>query len=266
MMARHNPPKTTFEISRRRFLTGAAVASTAPLAGCFDFAGSGEVREFLASANDFTYRVQRFLIGGDHLAPTYSQSEIRQAMRPNGTTDPQDDDYTAMTANAFADYRLLIDGLVDTPKSFTLAQIRNMPARSQITRHDCVEGWSVIAKWTGTQLSGMLDQVGVKANAKYLIFECFDTMEQSFTGPIKYYESIDLSAARHPQTILAYGLNDEILPVSNGAPLRVRVERQLGYKMAKYIKAIHLTDSLDDWGQGNGGYWEDTGYDWFAGI
>ena len=255
-----------FELSRRRFLTGAAVASTVPLAGCFDAAGSGTVRDVLASANDLTYRIQRFLIGEDQLARTYSESEIRQPQRPNGTTNPQDDDFLALANNDFADYVLPIDGLVETPNKFTLAELHNMPAQTQITRHDCVEGWSCIAKWTGTQLSGLLDRVGLKPAARYVVFECFDTMEQSFTGPIKYYETIDIRAARHSQTILAYGLNDETLPVSNGAPIRVRVERQLGYKMAKYIKAIHVTDSFADLGRGKGGYWEDTGYDWFAGI
>jgi DMSO/TMAO reductase YedYZ molybdopterin-dependent catalytic subunit len=141
-----------------------------------------------------------------------------------------------------------------------------MPARTQITRHDCVEGWSCIAKWTGTPLGLLLDAAGPSPSARYAVFSCFDTLENGFTGPIRYYESIDLHDARHPQTILAYGMNDQPLPVANGAPLRVRVERQLGYKMAKYISRITLADSLEGFGDGGGGYWEDRGYEWFAGI
>lgn len=258
-----------FELSRRRFLTASAVgAASLPLSGCFDSVGQigGPVRNVVESANSLTYRVQRMLLGSDNLAVEYSESEIRQPQRPNGTTNPQDDDYLALAGNAFADYRLEVSGLVDRPLRLSLDELRAMPSRTQITRHDCVEGWSCIAKWSGTPLAGVLDQAGVKPNARYAMFECFDTMEQGFTGPVRYYESIDLIDARHPQTILAYGLNGQTLPVQNGAPLRVRVERQLGYKMAKYIRAIRLTNTLAGVGGGRGGYWEDYGYDWFGGI
>ena len=259
---------TRLTLSRRRFLTGATIASTASLAGCFDGVASGDskVRDVLEAANSLTYRVQRMLLSSDDLAREYSESEIRQPQRPNGTTNPSDADYQQLANENFASYRLKIDGLVDNPAEFSLDQIRAMPSRTQVTRHDCVEGWSCIAKWTGAPLSGLLDQVKVHSDALYAVFGCFDTMENGFTGPIKYYESIDLRDARHPQTILAYGLNDKVLPVSNGAPLRVRVERQLGYKMAKYIRSITLTKDLSGLGDGNGGYWEDRGYEWFAGI
>ena len=258
----------SFRIDRRRFLTGAAVASTTALGGCFDplVANGSQVRGFLEKANDLTYRVQRLILGADTLAPEFAASEIRQPMRPNGTTDPQDDDYRALVATNFDAYRLTIDGAVSKPMSVSLAELRNMPARTQITRHDCVEGWSCIAKWTGTPLGLLLDAAGPSPSARYAVFSCFDTLENGFTGPIRYYESIDLHDARHPQTILAYGMNDQPLPVANGAPLRVRVERQLGYKMAKYISRITLAESLDGFGEGGGGYWEDRGYEWFAGI
>lgn len=258
-----------FELSRRRFLTASAVGAAAlPLSGCFDSAGQigGSVRDTLELANSLTYRVQRMLLGTDNLAVEYAESEIRQPQRPNGTVSPMDEDYLALANTGFGDYRMEVTGLVERPLSFSLAEIRNMPARTQVTRHDCVEGWSCIAKWTGTPLGPVLDQAGVKREARYVVFECFDTMEQGFAGPVKYYESIDLIDAHHPQTILAYGLNGETLPISNGAPLRVRVERQLGYKMAKYVRAIRLTDTLNGFGNGRGGYWEDNGYDWFAGI
>ena len=109
-------------------------------------------------------------------------------------------------------------------------------------------------------------RTGLKREARYVVFYCFDTMESDDDGPVRYYESIDLIDARHAQTILAYDMNDQVLPVSNGAPLRVRIERQLGYKMAKYIRRIELVDDYAKFGDGKGGYWEDRGYDWFAGI
>jgi DMSO/TMAO reductase YedYZ molybdopterin-dependent catalytic subunit len=138
-----------------------------------------------------------------------------------------------------------------------------MRSRTQITRHDCVEGWSAIGKWKGVPLSEVLALVRPQASARYVVFYCADQMDPSGA---KYYESIDMEDARHPQTILAYELNDRDLPIANGAPLRVRIERQLGYKMAKYIMRIELVESFAHIGSGKGGYWEDEGYEWYAGI
>jgi DMSO/TMAO reductase YedYZ molybdopterin-dependent catalytic subunit len=258
-------------LTRRRLLGfGAAGASALALAGCdqFDFLGErgSDARDLLAKANDVTYRVQRLLMRDGALAREYSESEIRQGQRPNGSTDPQSAEYLALKANDFADYRLTVTGLVETPKSYSLAELRNMPSRTQITRHDCVEGWSCIAKWTGTPLSAILDEVKLKASARYLVFRCYDSLEEGPSGPIRYYESCDLIDARHPQTILAYGLNSQALPVANGAPIRVRIERTLGYKQPKYVHTIEAVDSFARFGQGKGGYWEDQGYDWYAGI
>lgn len=260
-----------FIINRRRFLTVAGVAaSTIPLAGCdvFDgmLSGGSPVRDFLASANGLTYRAHRALIGADTPVPEFAATEIRQGQRPNGSTDPTGADYLALKENSFADYRLAVGGLVEKPSSFSLDELRNMPARTQITRHDCVEGWSCIAKWTGVPLFRVLDEVKVKPEARFVVFHCFDSMDLGLSGAVPYYESIDLVDARHPQTILAYGSNDQPLPVANGAPLRVRVERQLGYKMAKYIKGIELVSTLAPFGSGKGGFWEDLGYDWYGGI
>ena len=203
---------------------------------------------------------------GEALAREYSESEIRQGQRPNGSVDPTTPEYLALKANNFADYRLNVTGLVETPMSFSLDELRNMPARTQITRHDCVEGWSCIAKWTGTPLAGILDQVKVKPQAKFAVYHCYDNIERGLSGDILYYESSDLIDARHPQTILAYGLNDEMLPVANGAPIRIRIERALGYKQPKYVHTIELVDSFRRFGGGRGGYWEDRGYDWYGGI
>ena len=258
-------------INRRRFLSGAAVgASTIALSGCEAFDAlsytDNPVRGVLESANTLTYRVQRLLGGGYTMAQEFSEADIRQPQRPNGITSPDDSTYKGMLSNDFADWRLEVTGLVEKPLALSRGQLMAMPARTQITRHDCVEGWSCIAKWTGTPLALVLDQAVVKPEARYAVFHCLDTIEKSLAGEVKYYGSVDLVDARHPQTILAYGLNDRPLPVENGAPLRVRVERQLGYKMPKYLQKIELVDSFAAMGLGRGGYWEDRGYDWFGGI
>lgn len=262
---------TQGRINRRGLLTGAAVsASSLALAGCdaFNFLSDGDsrVRHVLERANSLTYQVQRLLMGDNWLAQEFTEGDIRQDQRPNGVTAPDDPTYKALLAENFSKFRLNVSGLVERPLSLDLDTIRAIPARSQITRHDCVEGWSCIAKWTGAPLSIILDEARVKPQARFVIFHCLDTIEKDLSGEIKYYESIDMIDARHPQTILAYGLNGGQLPVANGAPLRVRVERQLGYKMAKFVHAIELVDDLTAFGDGKGGYWEDRGYDWYAGI
>jgi DMSO/TMAO reductase YedYZ molybdopterin-dependent catalytic subunit len=264
-MARPNP-------NRRRLLTmGAVATSGAALSGCdaLDFLARRDnpVREFMeTSANGLSYRVHRWLIGGHRLAKEFTEADIRQPMRPNGVTQPNDPTYLSLAAENFEGYRLEIGGLVERPLSLSIAELAAMPSRTQITRHDCVEGWSCIAKWTGVPLASLLDRAGAKPEARFVLFRCLDTIENSLAGEIKYYESIDMVDARHPQTILAYEMNGAPLPIENGAPLRLRVERQLGYKMAKYVHAIEVVDDLKPFGLGKGGYWEDRGYEWYAGI
>ncbi|CAN7401385.1 molybdopterin-binding protein [Aminobacter sp. LjRoot7] len=260
-----------FQLNRRRFLTAATLgASTVALSGCdaFDFLADRDngVRNVLEGSNGLTYRVQRMLAGRDSLAQEFTEADIRQPQRPNGITAPDDSVYKSLHSGDFADWRLEVTGLVEKPLSLTRQQLMNMPSRTQITRHDCVEGWSCIAKWTGVPMALVLDAAVVKPNAGYVVFHCLDTIERSLSGEVKYYGSIDLVDARHPQTILAYGMNGMPLPVENGAPLRVRVERQLGYKMPKYIHKIELVDGFGAMGLGKGGYWEDRGYDWYGGI
>lgn len=258
-------------LSRRAFLSvGCAGGTSLLLAGCgrFDFPGKDESRahRVLAGTNRLTYRVQHALVG-DTMAREYEETEIRQGQRPNGSADPQTPEFLALKVNGFTSYRLRISGLVERPAELSLGELSNMPARSQITRHDCVEGWSCIAKWTGVPLAFLLDQVRVKPEARFVVFHCFDRIGGGLSAPVPYYESCDLFDARHSQTILAYGLNGAALPVANGAPLRVRIERQLGYKMAKYLHTIELASSLAGFGGGKGGYWEDSnGYDWYGGI
>jgi len=258
-------------ITRRNFLRTSAVAGSGLiLSGCnqFDFLAdkSGPARQIMESANVLTYQAQRALIGEQTLAREYAASEIRQGMKPNGSVEPSTPEYIFLKMQNFASYKLTIKGMVEREVSFSLDQLRNMPAQSQITRHDCVEGWSCIAKWTGTQLGPLLDMAGVKPTARYAVYHCYDNIQRTLSGDILYYTSSDLIDAYHPQSILSYGLNDQVLPVSNGAPIRLRIERALGYKQPKYLHTIELVDDLSSFGKGRGGYWEDTGYDWYGGI
>ena len=258
-------------ITRRNFLRGSAVAGSGLiLAGCdqFDFLGSKEnqVRHVMEQANVLTYQAQRRLIGAQALAREYSPSEIRQGQRPNGSTEPTTAEYMFLRAENFASYKLKVIGMVEQELEFSLDELRNMPARSQITRHDCVEGWSCIAKWTGTALGPILDMARVKPGARFCVYHCYDNIQRTLSGDILYYESSDLIDAYHPQTILSYGLNDQVLPVANGAPVRLRIERALGYKQPKYVHTIELVDDLSPFGKGKGGYWPDQGYDWYGGI
>ena len=261
----------TFQINRRKFLTAASLGATGLITSGCDILDplsnpDNSLRNFMEGANSLTYRVQRLLAGRSAVAQEFTEADIRQPQRPNGVTAPDDNTYKGLLAGNFADWRLEVTGLVEKPLSLTRDQLIAMPSRTQITRHDCVEGWSCIAKWTGVPLALVLDEAKVKPQARFVVFHCLDSIEKGLSGDVKYYGSIDLIDARHPQTILAYGLDGKPLPVENGAPLRVRVERQLGYKMPKYIDRIELVESFADLGLGKGGYWEDRGYDWFGGI
>jgi DMSO/TMAO reductase YedYZ molybdopterin-dependent catalytic subunit len=257
-------------LHRRGVLKALAAVGGLALSGCDRVASEPRFRSVLDSANSLTYRVQRLLIGAHRLAPEYSEADISPAFRGNGSTDPQDEEYLHLVDNQFGDWRLKVHGLVQHELSLSLEELRGLPARTQITRHDCVEGWSCIAKWTGPPLAELLSRAGVKSEARFVVFHCADTLDDGSESvnpeSIRYYESIDLIDAEHPQTILAYDMNGEPLTVRHGAPLRLRLERQLGYKIAKYIMRIELVQGLADLHGGRGGYWEDRGYEWYAGI
>ena len=205
-------------------------------------------------------RAQR-LIAGDALAREYAEAQMSPEFRANGNRDVADATYRQHADAGFAQWALVVDGLVRRPLALPLSALKALPQRAQITRHDCVEGWSAIGKWQGPQLSRVLAMAGLLPAARYAVFHCADRF-----GDTPYYESIDLIDAFHPQTILAYGLNGQQLPVENGAPLRVRNERALGYKQPKYVHTIELVDGFSTVGLGQGGYWEDHGYDWYGGI
>lgn len=257
----------TFFITRRRLLIGSAAGLGAiGLTGCDDVSENPNARKLLEMAESLTMKSQRLLVPKDRLAREFSEADLSPVFRSNGTSQPDSEDYARLTESGFADWRLTIDGMVERPAALSLADLKKLPSRTQITRHDCVEGWSAIGKWTGAPLGPILQSVGLKPGARYAVFYCADQLEQTLDGSGTYYESIDLIDAFHPQTILAYGLNGKNLDVPHGAPLRLRVERHLGYKHAKYLMRIEIRDSFAGiWG-GKGGFWEDRGYEWYAGI
>ncbi len=249
---------------RRGFLRATLSALTAPmLSACQRLTESTWFPPILATGETLSRNVAQ-LIGRRSMAQEFTPSDISPTFRSNGTSFPESDAYRRLVESKFASYALVVDGLVEQPRSFSLAELRALPSRTQITRHDCVEGWSAIAKWKGARLSSLLEQVKPASAARYVVFHCADPMEADGSSP--YYESIDFDDAFHEQTILAYELNDAALPVENGAPLRLRVERQLGYKHAKYVMRLELVESFAGIAGGKGGYWEDNGYQWFAGI
>jgi DMSO/TMAO reductase YedYZ molybdopterin-dependent catalytic subunit len=225
----------------------------------------------LAQGEAWTLESQRFLLSGGGMAHEYKVSDISPRFKPNGTLYPPGEDYEDAVNEDFASWRLTVDGMVNRPLSLSVADIRRLPQRTQITRHDCVEGWSAIGQWTGVQLGLLLRTAGVLPQAKYAVFHCADNLEGEpakggAQAPGQYYESIALVDAVHPQTLIAHSLNGKPLDVAHGAPLRLRVERQLGYKQAKYLQRVELTDRLSGLYGGKGGYWEDRGYEWYAGI
>jgi DMSO/TMAO reductase YedYZ molybdopterin-dependent catalytic subunit len=259
--------KPFFEQRRERrglLRTGLAVAAGGALAGCDALSHDDTAVEVLRSAESLTRAVHRVL-GRRAMAQEFLPVEIAPTFRANGTTMPPGPRYASLAAKGFADWRLTVDGLVGKPLELSLAQLQVMPSRTQITRHDCVEGWSAIGQWKGVRLSHLLELAQVSPQAKFVVFHCLDQMDEKDQDTM-YYESVDLDDAFHEQTILAWELNGKPLPVENGAPLRARIERQLGYKHPKYLHRVELVSSFERIGQGRGGYWEDQGYNWYGGI
>jgi len=202
-----------------------------------------------------TYAAQRILTSHHSLAREFSRAQISKVAQVSGDP-PRSDGFRRLSAGGFAEWRLSIDGLVARPASFSLAELKRYPAASQITEHTCEEGWSYIAEWTGVTLSYVLNLVGVLPQAKYVAFFPFD----------ESWDSLDMQDAWHSQTLLAYAMNGEDLPAEHGAPLRLKVPRQLGYKSVKYLSRITVTDTLKNIGKGWGSFSPEVGYSWYAGI
>ncbi|MBM3594908.1 MAG: molybdopterin-binding protein [Alphaproteobacteria bacterium] len=249
-------------VTRRGLIrTGALGAGGLLLSGCDSLNSSAGFRGILQAAEGLHMGSQR-LLGGQTLAREFPESAMSPMFRANGNREVADSDYRSHLTSGFATWTLRVDGLVVRPLALPLAVLRALPQREQITRHDCVEGWSAIGKWQGPQLSRVLDLAGLSDRARYLVFHCADRF-----GSTPYYESIDLVDALHPQTVLAWKMNGQPLPEAHGAPLRLRVERQLGYKHAKFVMRIEARESLAGLYGGKGGYWEDhSDYAWYAGI
>ena len=241
----------------RRGLLGAGAGGLL-LSGC----DRPSVRSLLESAAGLHEDSQRLIAGKQALAREFPESAMSPQFRVNGSREVADSGYRAHLAEGFSRWRLAVDGLVRRPLALPLAYLMALPQREQITRHDCVEGWSAIGKWQGPQLGRILDRAGLRPEARYIVFHCADRF-----GDTPYYESIDLVDAFHPQTILAWQMNGQPLPEAHGAPVRLRVERQLGYKHAKYVMRIEARATLEGLYGGKGGFWEDRGdYAWYAGI
>jgi DMSO/TMAO reductase YedYZ molybdopterin-dependent catalytic subunit len=251
-----------FSRPRRRFLTGVGASAGALLTACAQ-TEPPTYGNLLRMGDLVTYKAHRFLLPDGALVREYDYADISPAAAI-GTTNPGDpgepgyhpdygDTYARLLSNGFTDWRLTVNGSVSRPASFSLAELQRMQSRTQITRHTCEEGWSAIAQWTGVPLSAVLDAVGVLPTARYVQFYSYDT----------WVDGIDMLDALHPQTILAYGMNGRDLPLGHGAPLRLRVERQLGYKSLKFLRRIEVTDYFDDNGiLGN----IQNGWSWYAGI
>jgi DMSO/TMAO reductase YedYZ molybdopterin-dependent catalytic subunit len=236
------------------------------LGGCYDLSEKKWFTDILGNVEHLTRRAQHLFAGPHTLARDYTKADISPFFRANGTLDPGTPDYAAHARRDFADWRVTVAGLVEKPLSLSMAQLRALPARSQITRHDCVEGWSCIGQWKGTPLALVLAAAEPKRQARYAVFYCADPMTAEGDPDHYYYESLALSEAVHPQTILAYEMNGRPLTVPHGAPVRLRAERQLGYKQPKYVQRIDLVEDFSHLEGGKGGYWEDLGYSWYGGI
>ena len=246
-------------LSRRRLLARFPALGGLLAAGCSSDAYlPPDVRGGLVGAADvLTMSTNRLLLSGQPLAREYGPGDIAPDFPTWGQTNPPDEEYQRQLQDGFRDWRLPVSGLVGRPVSLSLDDIKRLPPRTQITAHVCEQGWSAIAQWTGAPLLRVLEAAGgAQPDARYVVLDTVDG----------WYEGIDMFEVVHPQTILAYGLNGEDLPVGNGAPLRLRVERQCGYKNLKFLKSIQVVDSMAGFGKGTGGINSDWGFHWYAGV
>jgi len=253
------PQKTTPLMTRRRAITTGLLS-----VGGLIFARSPETLpptygHLLRMGDTFTYAAQRALLPGQSLVREYTAADI-SSFPAVGASDPGvpgsvgfSEDYRALTAGGFGGFRLQVEGRVARPHEFSLAELKQLRSRTQITRHTCEEGWTAIGQWSGVPLGAVLDAAGILPTARFVVFHSFDG----------WVDSIDLLDALHPQTILAYGMNGRDLPTAHGAPVRLRVERQMGYKSMKFVRRIVVTDDFEDGGKkGN----IQNGWAWYTGI
>jgi DMSO/TMAO reductase YedYZ molybdopterin-dependent catalytic subunit len=255
----------THVISRRALITAGTTVAAGLLSGCDPISNAPSLRWIFDVEQFLSRNAQRLLLSGQPLVREYAEADISPEFPPNGTERPNGMVYFQHMMSNFGSFRLTVDGMVKKPLSLSLDEIKAMPSRTQITMHNCDEGWSAIGQWTGVPLAHLLQTAELQGEARYIVFHCMDEMVRTADNTGFYYESLDLFDAMHPQTILAYGMNGKNLPVPHGAPLRLRVERLVGYKHAKYINRIEAVDRLNHIARGKGGFWEDRGYQWYAG-
>ena len=230
-------------IERRLFLKqGLSLGALTLLTGC-DVTDRDSVQTALNAISRWNDRAQAALFT-NRLVPTYPESAAVKDFRFNAYYGED-----AVPKIDGATFKLGLSGLIDSRKPWTLSELYALPQASQVTRHVCVEGWSMIGKWSGVPFRTFLQRIGADTRARYVGFRCFDD----------YRSSIDMATALHPQTILALDYGDLPLPPKYGSPLKLRVPTKLGFKNPKYIAALYVTNDNP------GGYWEDQGYNWFSG-
>jgi DMSO/TMAO reductase YedYZ molybdopterin-dependent catalytic subunit len=249
-----------FFTRRAAILTGLGAASGVALARAWPGEAPPTHGNLLRAGDSLTYAAQRALLPSSSLAREYARKDVT-SMPATGTFDPSTGKaapelakaYARLKDGAFADFRLPIEGAVARPRAFSVSELKQFAPRTQVTRHTCEEGWTAIAEWTGVPLRLVLEAAGILPAARFVVFESFDD----------WVDSIDMADALHPQTLLAYGMNGRDLAIPHGAPVRLRVERQLGYKSMKYLKRIVVTDRFEDGGKkGN----IQNGWAWYTGI
>ena len=233
-------------LDRRAFVKLAVAGGAASLAAACGWDGGNAIRPGLldiSRVNDWVG--EKILFSPTRLARTYSPAE-RSAMLPSYFISAM----MPMLVNPSA-WRLRVDGLVRQPLELSVDDLMRMPPVSYTVKHTCVEGWSAIATWHGVPVSAIMEYCRPLPTARYINFVSFDS---------GYSNGWDLASALHPQTILAYGMNDQPLTPAHGAPLRLYSPTKLGYKLTKYLVSMTFTERRP------GGYWEDQGYPWFGGI
>ncbi|MBY8820839.1 molybdopterin-dependent oxidoreductase [Sphingomonas colocasiae] len=243
--------------NRRIFLSGLVAAGGVSLAGCRSETYLPPDYGSLFGVSDaLSMGAQRLILQRQPLAREFAPSLISRGFPAIGTTLPEDDAYLRDLKTGFATWSLPVEGLVRRPLRLSLAVLKAMPARTQVTAHSCERGWTAIGQWTGVPLAHVLRLAGLRPEARYIVFDSVDG----------WYESLDLFDALHPQTILAHGMNGAPLPVQHGAPVRLRVERHLGYKSIKFINRIRVVESMAGISSGKGSLAAEFGYSWYAGI
>ena len=244
MSLKDQPRAQIASLERRLFLgRGLSLGALTMLSGC-NVTDQEGVQKVLSAMSRWNDRVQGWIFDPNRLAPEFPESAITKPFPFNAFYSMAE-----VPRVDAASYQLEVSGLVREKKAWTLPELYGLPQISQVTRHICVEGWSAIGKWSGVRFSEFLQRVGADLTAKYVGFKCAD----------KYYTSIDMPTALHPQTLLTFSFADQILPAEFGFPMKLRIPTKLGFKNPKHITAMYLTNEYP------GGYWEDQGYNWFSG-